>query len=263
MKKQNLNRNIFFGIFICLIAFTAMAFQDSTKIRKSVQKTIVDTVPEKNDMDIEINLKDIDKTIKESLELAEKSMKAVDWNKMSQQIKESMKSVDMAKLQLDVAKSMKEVDWSKMQAEINRSMKDIDMAKMQMDIQKEIKEGMKNINTEELKKSMEELKKLNFDDLKKEMENLKKNLDVNKDQIKMELDKARLEMLKAKTGLGEVKEMTSEMEKDGLINKKDTNTIEFRNKELFINGKKQSPETTEKYRRYFKGDNFKFNFNDN
>ena len=74
------------------------------------------------------------------------------------------------------------------------------------------------------------------------------------------MDNAKLEMLKAKTGMSELKEMTTEMEKDGLLNKKESNTIEYKNKELLINGKKQSPEVTEKYRKYFKGDNFKFKF---
>ena len=54
--------------------------------------------------------------------------------------------------------------------------------------------------------------------------------------------------------------MTTEMEKDELLNKKESNTIEYKNKELLINGKKQSPEVTEKYRKYFKGNNFKLKF---
>ncbi|MDQ6756439.1 MAG: hypothetical protein M3004_05845 [Bacteroidota bacterium] len=54
----------------------------------------------------------------------------------------------------------------------------------------------------------------------------------------------------------DVKEMTTEMEKDGLINKKEGYNIEYKNKELLINGKKQSNEVTEKYRKYFKGEDF-------
>ena len=80
------------------------------------------------------------------------------------------------------------------------------------------------------------------------------------DNAKLEMDKAKPEMLKAKTGFSEIKEMTNEMEKDGLLNKKESNTIEYKNKELLINGKKQSPEATGKYRKYFKGDNFKYKF---
>ena len=270
MKKLYSKKKILFGISFCIaLAITAMAFQDSTIINKQHKQPLLDTVPQihNNDIDIELNLKDMEQTIKKSLEMAEKTMKQIDWNKISKEIGESMKQIDMAKLQMEIDKSMKAIDWDKMKAEINRSMKEIDMSKMKMDIEKEIHSALKNINTDELKKNMEEIKKLNFDDLKKEMENLKKEMELNKDHFKFEMDnaknemdKAKIEMLTSKAGLSGLKEMTTEMEKDGLLNKKESNTIEYKNKELLINGKKQSPEMTEKYHKYFKGDNFKFKF---
>lgn len=261
MKKQHSNRNILFGISFCIIlALTAMAFQDSTKVNKPDQQAVLDTVPKNHDIDIQIDLKDLDLTIKKSLEMVEKSLKEIDWNKISKQVEQSMKQIDMAKLQMEIDNSMKAIDWDKMKNEIDRSMKEIDKSKIKIDIEKEISNAMKSINMEELKKSMEEMKKINFDELKKEMENLKKEMELNKDQFKIEMDKAKLEMLNAKAGLSELKEMTGEMEKDGLINKKESNTIEYKNKELLINGKKQFLEVTEKYRKYFKGDNFKFKF---
>ena len=137
-----------------------------------------------------------------------------------------------------------------------------------LQIEKEVKDAMKNINMEEIKKNMEELKKINFDDIKKEMEQAKKQMELNKDHFKMDMDKFKTEMEKVKVNMekvkaemGEVKEMVADLEKDGLLNKNENNTIEFKNKELFINGKKQTPQTTEKYKKYFKGDNIKFNFN--
>ena len=53
------------------------------------------------------------------------------------------------------------------------------------------------------------------------------------------------------------KELFTEMEKDGLINPRNGFTVEYKNKDLFINGKKQSEKTTDKYRKYFKQDHFK------
>jgi hypothetical protein len=260
MKKLSSNRNILFGIISCIVlAFTAMAFQDSTQISKQKPATL-DTVPKNHDIDIDLDTKDLDQTIKKSLEMAEKSMKEIDMNKISKQIEQSMKQIDISKLQLEIEKSMKQVDWDKMKSEIDRSMKDVDLNKMKLELEKEINGEMKNINRQEIKKSLEEIKKINFDDLKKEMENLKKEMELNKDHLTKEMDIAKLELLKSKAGLIELKEMTSEMEKDGLLNKKEGNTIEFKNKELFINGKKQSQETTEKYRKYFKGDSYKFKF---
>ncbi len=262
MKKQHSNRTILLGISLCIIlAFTAMAFQDSTKINKPPQRTVLDTLPKNQNIDIDLDMKDLDLTIKKSLEMAEKSLKEIDFDKISKQVEQSMKQIDMAKLQTEINNSMKAIDWDKMKMEIDRSMKEIDLTKIKMNIEKEVRDAMKDINTDELKKSMEELKRINFDDLKKEMENLKKEMELNKDHLKIEMDKAKLELLKAKAGLSDIKDMTIEMEKDGLLNKKESNTIEYKNKELLINGKKQSQEVTEKYRKYFKGDNFKFKFN--
>lgn len=263
MKKQHSNRNILAGISICLLlAFTAMAFRDPSNINKQKQAKL-DTVPKINNIDVTIDMKDVDQTIKKSLELAEKSLKDIDWKKMSKQIEESLKQVDVAKLQMDIEKSMKAVDWDKMKMDIDKSMKEIDFTKMKMDLDKmkiEMNQSLKEINTEGLKKSMEELNKVNFDDLKKEMDNAKKEIDLNKDHLKIDMEKFKIDMEKAKTEMGEVKNMANDMEKDGLINKKESNTIEYKDKELFINGKKQSREMADKYRKYFKGDNIKFKF---
>ena len=47
------------------------------------------------------------------------------------------------------------------------------------------------------------------------------------------------------------------LKKEGLINSKAGFTIEYRNKELYIDGKKQDEKTTDRYRKYFKQDHFK------
>jgi len=263
MKKQHSNRNILAGISLCLLfAFTAMAFQDPGKIKKAKQAT-VDTVPKINNIDIQVDTKTIDEAVKKGLEQAEKSLKEIDWTKMQKQIEESMKQIDVAKLQMDIQKSMKAIDLDKMKLEIEKSMKDIDLSKMKIDLDKmkiELSQSLKEINSEEMKKSMEELKKVNFDELKKEMEKVKKEMELNKDHLKIDMDKLKVDMEKAKSEMAEVKDMVNDMEKDGLINKKESNTIEYKDKQLFINGKKQSQEMTDKYRKYFKGDNIKFKF---
>jgi hypothetical protein len=271
MKQQQSNRNILLGISFCLVlAFSAMAFQDSSKINKPIRQSAIDTVPRNNDIDINIDMKGLEENIKKSMEMAQKSIQNIDFTKMQKQIELGMKQVDMARLQTDINNSMKSVDWKKMQTEIDRSMKQIDLSKMQMNlenlqlnIEKEVKDAMKNINTDEFKKSMEELKKINFDDMKKEMEKVQKEMELNKDHFKMDMDKLKVDMEKVKVEMGEIKHMTEEMEKDGLLNRTESNNIEYKDKELFINGKKQSPQMTEKYRKYFKGDNFKFKFNGN
>jgi len=254
-------KNIFLGIFFCFImAVSSMAFYDSVKVNKQAQQAL-DTIPKNNNIEIDVNLKGLDETIRQSLETAQKALREVDWNKISREVNESMKQVDMAKLQMEIDKSMKAVDWGKMKVEIEKSMKEVDLSKLE--IEKSVKNAMKNFNSDEFKRSMEELKKLNFDDVKKDLAKMKIELEINKDQLKLDMDKLKIDMQHLKEGLAEVKEMTNEMEKDGLINKNETNSIEYRNKELFINGKKQTQQASEKYQKYFKGENLKFKLNNN
>src|SRR6188472_4175980 len=154
MKQQQSNRSILLGISFCLVlAFSAMAFQDSSKINKQIQKSVLDTVPKNNDIDINIDMKGLEENIKRSLEMAQKSIQNIDFTKMQKHIEQGLKQVDMAKLQMDSNNSMKSFDWKKMQTEIERSMKDIDMSKVQMNlenlqlnIEKEVKDALKNIN---------------------------------------------------------------------------------------------------------------------
>lgn len=268
MKKQQLNHNILTGIFCIAIAFTVMAFKDSTTANKQVQQVRLDTVPKNNstDIDIEINMKDIEQTIKKSLEAAEKSMKEFDRGKITKQIEQGLKDIDIAKMQVEIEKSMNKVDWDKMKQEIDKSIKEIDLSKMKVNLEKmknDIALSLKEIKTDALKKSMEEIKKINFDDLKKEIELSKDQLKPEMEKFRSEMDKVKIEMQKVKSDMSDVKIMLDEMEKDGLINKKETNTIEFKDKDLLINGKKQTPEISEKYHKYLKGDSYKFKFNGN
>lgn len=245
MKKQQSNKNILLGISFCIIlAFTSMSFQDSSKVNNSKTQVKLDTVPKNNNIDIEIDMKNVDEIIKKSLEQAEKSLKEIDWTRIKAQVEQSMKQIDMAKIQMEIDKSIKEINWDKIKSDIDRSLKEIDMSKIKFDIEK----------------NMEELKNVNFNELKKEMEKLKIEMELNKEHFKMDMEKFKKDMSKLKIELNELKEMNAEMEKDGLLNKNESNSIEYKNKELFINGKKQSQQAAEKYRKYFKGDNFKFNF---
>ena len=66
-----------------------------------------------------------------------------------------------------------------------------------------------------------------------------------------------MKLKKAKTELKDTKEMISEMEKDGLVDSKKGFELEYKDKVLYIDGKKQTEKVTEKYRKYFKKEHFK------
>ncbi len=55
MKKQLSNLNILSGIFFCFIlGFTSMAFQDSSKVNKTIPQVRIDTAPKINNVDIDL-----------------------------------------------------------------------------------------------------------------------------------------------------------------------------------------------------------------
>jgi len=246
---------------VIMLAFISMSFTDYTSSNKSVTQVGFDTLPKNKDADIDVDMQHMQQNIEKSMDKAQESLKNIDWNKISKEAEQSLQKIDMQKIQLDVDKSLKSIDWNKIKNEIDISMRNIDRNKIKLDIENAMTEVRRSLNSEEFRKSMDEIKNINMDEIKKEMAKVKVDLKLNRAKINSALDKAKLEVLKAKKGLKEVKQLTIEMEKDGLINKDGINTIEYKNKELFINGKKQSQKVTEKYRKYFKEDNFKIRFN--
>ncbi len=217
---------------------TAMGFPESSLIRQMrFISTFIDTVPENNSIHIDIDMKDLDKAMKD----LDKQLKEIEWDKINK----------------DIAISLQSIDWKNIQSEIDKSVKNIDMGKIEIDIKNAVNDAKINFNSEEFKKSMEEVRKINMKEISEELKKAKIELEKNKERIKIDIRGVKDEIKKASAGLQEIKEMTNEMEKDKLLNKKEGYTIEFKNQELFINGKKQSEKVAEKYRKYFKGKSFK------
>jgi len=182
MQNQHTQKKNLLGISFCFfLALTSVAFQDSAKIKNSAARVVTDTIPKNNDIDIQIDLKGLDETIKKSLEIAEKSIKQIDWDKISKQVELSIKQIDMAKLQIEINKSIKSIDWNKMEKEFERSMKEIDMKKIQAEIDKAMLDVKKEMNSKEFKK---------------EMEKLRKDLEIKKKEWKMEIEKNKEELKK-------------------------------------------------------------------
>ena len=109
---------------------------------------------------------------------------------------------------------MQKVDWEKMKTEFDR-VKDIDMKKLEIDMKK-MEEEMKKIGPE-IEKSME---------------------------------KAKEGIEKAKVEMKEYNEFVDGLEKDGLLKRSEGYTIKHKDGELFINGKKTSDATYNKYKSF-------------
>ena len=71
------------------------------------------------------------------------------------------------------------------------------------------------------------------------------------------MESANEGMEKAKVELKGYQEMVYAMEAAGLLDTDGDYTIEYRDESISINGKKQSPAVTEKYKKYFKKDRVK------
>lgn len=254
--KHSAFKIAFLGLFLATLT-CVMAFQDSTIVRSQLTK--IDTLPNNPDIHIDIDMKDLDKAMREidlQLEKAGKQLKDVDWDKISKQISESMKNIDLAKIELDIKNSMKDINFDKIKLEIENSLKGVNLDKIKLDIKKSMKDVDWDKIKAEVKHEMEKARveiDFNKDDIKKEMEHAKEEMNRAKEEMK----KAKVEMNVAKEEMKDIKEMVSELEKDGLIDTKKSYSIEYRDKELYINGKKQPNEVKEKYLKYIKGEKFK------
>lgn len=166
----------------------------------------------------------------------------LDFSKMEKEIKESMAEVnkiDYNEIAREVSNALQKVDWNVIHKEVARALQNIDIRISEKD-------------KEEMKKEM--LK------AKKEIEAAKINSKIDMSHMKESIEKgmaaARAGIEKAKKEIAQYREFLNELDKDGLINKNKAYKVEVKSGELFINGVKQSKEVNDKYRKYFKEEDF-------
>ena len=257
------NRKALTGLVaVLLIGGITMSFQDSPFLSQKfpVQDNLNDTLPEKKS-ECSMTMKDFNKLVNEFdktvLEQVNEALKKIDLSNIQQTIENSLKQVDIEKIMKDVELSIKSIDIDKIANDVSSSLKDINLDKTNGEIKEAIEEAKKGIEN-----AREEIKDINMDEIKKEMENAKLEIERSKLTLK-EIDVPKI-MKEVKSGIDEAKKelkqtkaMFDEMEKDGLISAKDGFTIEYKEKDLYINGTKQSEKVTDRYRKYFKEDHFK------
>jgi len=198
-----------------------------------------DVLDELNEAAIDVDMDKIKEEISEAL-------KKIDAEKIKMEIEKAPKEVDIAKIQKEVQESLAKADFEKIKAEITEALKELDIAK----IQKEIQESMSKVDWDKMKEEMQQLKEV---DMKKPDEDMKKLQEEMKElgpKMEKELVKAREEIEKAKKQIKEFKGFVDDLEKDGLISKKEGYTLKHRDGELFINGKKAADKTYNKYRSF-------------
>jgi chromosome segregation ATPase len=220
------------------------------------QQTFSDTTPKKKSTDKKV--RDLDDVFEEleradwqvdfekaQVELAE-AMKKIDGEKIKLDIEKAMKNLDMTKLQKELDESMARIDFEKIKKEMSEAMKSVDLSKLQ----KELEESLSKIDFEKAKVEMEKLKEVDMKKLDEDMKKLSIEMKELGPKLEVELSKAKEELEKAKAELKEFKGFVDGLESDGLINKKEGYTLKHKDGELFINGKKASDATYNKYRSF-------------
>jgi len=217
----------------------------------------IDTVPDSEG----IKMKDFDKLQTEldnTLGKVGAELKGLDFSKMQKDAAElALKEIDVDKIMKNVELALKNIDLDKIMTEVSSSLKNSNPEYTNAEVEKALAEA-----TREIDKAKLELKEVDKEAIKKELAEAKKEiekskLEIGKTDMNKIMNEARAGIDKAKEELKLTKEMFVEMEKDGLVNAKAGFTIEYKNKELYIDGKKQDVKTTDKYRKYFKEDHFK------
>jgi hypothetical protein len=249
MKTMNIRQFAGAGLLLAAITFTAWKPDGSTQpvkpftIRHAYDEDT--TLPRKKTTGKnEYRIGDLDQAMKE-LDRAMVDMDKnlnIDFSKMDKEMKmamEEIKKIDFNQIAREVEASLKKVDWEKTRVEVDKALREVQMNIKEVDvkkIQQELEKVQENLKAEKLGSHID-------------MEKIKRTVDVS-------LAHARTGIENAKKELALLKEFTESLEKDGLINKKKGFKIEIRNGEMYINGAKQSKEVNDRYRKYFKEEDY-------
>lgn len=175
---------IILGIICCSMAFRnpySMPAGSKNIQIKNIQFT--DTIP-KNDFTINI---DVSKILAD-IDIA---LSKIDFEKIANDVQLSLKRIDFAKIQKDVDASLKNIDWKKMNRDIQNSLKKIDNEKIKIEIQKSMEDARQQLNSKEFKQSMEKIKEINMNQIKEELKKAKIETEKNREQLKRELLKMK------------------------------------------------------------------------
>jgi len=279
MKNAFKLKKYFIWVCLSLIAVTAVAWQvdnkkkaDTTTRKHYATGDTTQPKQRNNDQDefrmnelqdamkrldiemqkLDLHMKDINLQLSKQLDEA---INKIDFEKMSTQIDEQMKKIDIDKIKMDINNSveeaqdqLKKIDLEKMGNDIDEQMKKIDADKIKADIDKSIQQVH------------DQLKQIDMQKLRNEMLEVQQNF--NSSKFKMDIQDAmkgaKESMERTKQELKDMQEFTDQLEKDGLIDKKRGYNVEWKKEgDLYINGKKQPKEISDKYSRYYKKDGYK------
>jgi len=257
MKHTTATRIVFaLLMMVGIIGFTAFRGKGDTSssFRKEYTPGDEDTAtrrrgPGAMDKNLDRQLDEAMKKLDVEMKELDQKLKSKDFSKINKDIEEAMK-IDFEKMGRQIEAEMKKVNFEKIAADAEHAVSKVDCEKMKA----------------ELHASMQKLREVEMPKLKEQMAKMHEHMAKSQAEIartgraKIDVEKAmegaRESMAKAKVEMQNLKEFTDELQKDGLIDKSKNYRVEVKNGELYLNGKKQPKEVSDKYRKYFKKENF-------
>ena len=201
----------------------------------------------------DVDQQDIDKAMKE-VEESMKQVSEIEWPKVQLEISKAMKEIDAVKIQKEIEASMKEIDMNAIKIEIDKAMAEVkeNLSKVDYEkIKRDADKAINNIDLKVLQNKLAEVKKINSEQIKQQMELVKEQMENSKIDMKEQMEHAHEQIQLAKTQLQLVRDGLDELEKDGLKKKGEKISIEYKEGIMYLNGKPQSKEVSDKYKKYF------------
>lgn len=261
MEKHSLFAKVVYllAIIATIIGFTAFSQEpgNNNSFRKeqlskddsarSDKSTWNDRSGNMDQLDVQLNHLDVQmKHLDEQMKHLNEQMQHLDFSKTQKELDQAMKNLDKEKIAAQMDQSIKNIDWKA----INRQMEK-DFAKAD------------KIHVAEAKKQIEKVRA----QIEKQKINMRFSVpEIDTKKIRLQTEKAmknaKKSIEKAKEEIQNMRDFTDALQTDGLIDKSKPYKVEVKEGELYINGNKQSKEVSDKYKRFYRKDNFTIDMND-
>ncbi len=249
----------------------------------NLSKPVKDTLPVKEKKkqsptviagDLDTILKDLDKTLAQlHLEFSdakieklraemESNLAALNNTHIEKEMSKALKALEEEKIVLKKQEALNISDIEKMQVDVDKALKEVRTASERKQLETELKKALseiKKIDTKEIELQLEKAREEILQqkehlrlDMEKAREEIQKELSTN--NLKEEMNKARIEIEAAKEEITSYKKIIQALEKDGLLKTGENYVVEYDNGILTINGKRQQEAISNKYKNYFRKD---------
>ncbi|TAH02969.1 MAG: hypothetical protein EAZ16_08805 [Sphingobacteriales bacterium] len=266
---------------LAIVYSTAIALGNNQA--PNLNKTVKDTLPAKEKKkqlptviagDLDAIIKDLDKTLAQlHLEFSdakieklraemESNLAALNNTHIEKEMSKALKALEEEKIVLKKQEALNSINIEKMQVDVDKALKEVRTASERKQLETELKKALseiKKIDTKEIELQLEKAREEILQqkehlrlDMEKAREEIQKELSTN--NLKEEMNKARIEIEAAKEEITSYKKLIQALEKDGLLKTGENYVVEYDNGILTINGKRQQEAISNKYKNYFRKD---------